>query len=194
MRSLTRISLIALPALLLGCPSSQMDDARALAANGQHEAAGDAFLRIARADPANLGAWDGAIEAFCEEEIRVGRCMEVLDLELDLLGTVERHRDALSEALEGRARARLAKGLVDAALEDLARAERAAPNRPDVLVTRARALVAKGDREGALEALYRAKKIDPDHAEADEVFGLVPKAPTPAAPAPDDRFGGPAAD
>lgn len=175
--------------LLTGCPDTGLDDARALAGQGEHLKAGETFLALARRDPANLAAWDGAIDSFCRKEVRVGRCMAALELELDLLGNLERHADALSEALEGRARARLEHGLVDPALADLARAEKAAPGRPGVLVVKARALLARGDREDALKALYRAKKIDPGFAEADEVFRLVPPAKT-ATTAPEDAFGG----
>lgn len=184
------LPLLLLPSLLCGCPSSEMDDAKALAAQGRFLEAGETYRRIARTDPANIAAWDGAVDAFCRREVRVGECMGVLDLELELLGNLERHADALSEALETRARARLEQGLVEPALADLARAEKAAPDRPPVLVTKARALIAKGDREAALEALYRAKKLDPEVAGADEVFQLVPKPPAAAEPSPDEQFGG----
>jgi len=186
------VALCSLPLALAlaGCPSSEMEDAKALAAGGRYLEAGAAFKDIARADPANLAAWDGAIDAFCRKEVRVGECMGVLDLELELLGNLDRHADALSEALDARARARLEQGLVDPALADLARAEKAAPDRAPVLVTKARALIMKGQSEAALEALYRAKKIDPSFAEADEVFRLVPKEDTKPHAPPEEQFGG----
>lgn len=167
---------------LVGCPDANMDKAKDLASQGQHEVAGDLFFALAKRDPANLGAWDGAIEAFCRKEVRIGRCLDVLDYELEVLGNLERHKDALGEALEARALARLEQGLVDAALADLDRAERAAPGRVATLVVRAKCLVKKGDVKAATEALYRAKKIDPQDPTLAEAFEAIPKG--------EDSFGG----
>lgn len=151
-----------------------MHEARALVEAGEYRRAGDAFLALAKADPANLGAWDGAVQLWCKDQINVGECMKVLDLELRLLGNLQRHRDALSEVLERRARARLEQGLVAAALEDLARAEKAAPERASVHAVRARAYMMQGESERMLDALRRAKRLDPKLAEADALYRLVP--------------------
>ena len=48
-------------------------------------------------------------------------------LELEMLGNINRHREALSVALEKRARLRLEKGMAKGALMDLARAIKASP-------------------------------------------------------------------
>ncbi|MCB9645657.1 MAG: hypothetical protein H6730_03530 [Deltaproteobacteria bacterium] len=175
---------------LLGCPDRPLDEAKALAARGEHAEAGARFLAAAKADPANLAAWDGAVESYCRAAADVGRCMEVLDLELEVLGNLQRHRDALSEALERRARARLSQGMVDAALEDVARAEKAAPERAAVQVVRARALIMRGERAAAVEALERARKLDPEDREVDQVLELVPSVPEDDPDAPSEGFGG----
>lgn len=167
-----------------------MEDAKALSAAGKHQEAGELFFAIAKSDPANIGAWDGAIASFCQREARVGRCMDVLDLELQVLGNLERHKDALGQALEIRARARLEQGLTDAALSDLERSARAAPGRAVTLILRARAHLMKGEHEAALQTLYKAKKIDPNNNEADEVFQMIPREVEGSAPAVEDSFGG----
>ncbi len=158
----------------LGCPDRRLADARALVEAGRYEEAGDAFVRLAKTDPANLGAWDGAVQLWCRDQVNVGRCMTVLDLELQLLGSLQRHRDALSEVLERRGRARLEKGLVEAALKDFDRAVSAAPERPSVHTARARVFMMRGETNAMLEALDRAKKLAPKHVEADELYQLVP--------------------
>lgn len=167
-----------------------MEQAKDLSRQGSHPQAGELFFAIAKSDPANLGAWDGAIDSFCRKEARVGRCMDVLDYELQVLGNLERHKDALGEALEARARARLEQGLLEAALSDLDRSDRAAPGRPATLVLRARALLMQGQRQPALDALYKAKKLDPNFEEADEVFELVPDEVPGAQRPPEAAFGG----
>lgn len=183
--------LVALPlsASLCACPSGPLEAARRLAEAGKHIEAGDAFLAVARADPAHLAAWDGAVEAYCVQAVHIGHCLKVLDLELDRLGNIERHHDALSIALERRARSRLDAGLAEAALEDLERASAAAPDRASVQVARARALVMLGRRQPALEALEEAARLDPKNPEIAEVRRTVP-APT-VAPSPEgEGFGG----
>ena len=181
---------IASTLALWGCPEDPLEAARAYAAAGDHVAAGEAFFRAAKSDPASLAAWDGAIESYCSHTERVGECMTVLDTELDLLGSLDRHRDALGEVLERRARARMEAGIVEGALEDLDRAERAAPERASVLVARAKALVMLGRAAEAEAALHRAKRLQPDNAEADALFRAIPKAPTATVTAPEDTFGG----
>src|SRR5688572_18422737 len=97
--------------LLSACPSSPLAEAEALEQRGELEAAAQQYLRIAKADPANLAAWDRAIEIQCRRRIDVGACIGILDLELDLIGSLQRHHDALGEVLERRARARLDQGM-----------------------------------------------------------------------------------
>jgi tetratricopeptide (TPR) repeat protein len=187
-----RLACLSLPLTLalVGCPDRPLEVAKSLAAQGQHAEAGARFLEVAKADPADLAAWDGAVEAFCHRLHDVGRCMETLDLELELLGNLQRHRDALSEALERRARDRIAQGMVDAGLADLDRAEKAAPERAAVQVVRARALIMRGERAAALAALERARKLDPEDPEVDEVLRLVPSLPADDPGAPTEGFGG----
>jgi tetratricopeptide (TPR) repeat protein len=162
---------------LAACPARPLASAREARAEGRLEAAGDAYLAAARRDPALLGAWDGAVDVWCRERVHIARCLGVLDLELELLGTVARHRDALSVALESRARARIEAGLAEAALADLERAAKAAPERGRVHVAKARALIMLGRREAALEALATARRLEPGLPEADEVADLVPAPP-----------------
>lgn len=152
------------------------------------EAAGERFLAIAKADPAHLAAWDGAVDAWCRQSLNVDRCLKVLDLELDRLGSIARHHDALAVSLEGRASARLDAGFVDAALEDLSRAARAAPDRPEVPLVQARAHAMRGDREAAVRALERAAKLSPHHPGLAPTRALLPTAPQPAETEP--GFGG----
>lgn len=144
-----------------GCTATPIEVADALARDGKKVEALAAFKAIAKKDPAHLAAWDRAVALACRELVDVGECLGVLDLELELLGKLDRHHDALGEVLERRARARVEQGLLDAALDDLARAERAAPERAGVFVVRALALVARGERAAAKVALERAAVLDP---------------------------------
>lgn len=175
---------------ILGCPDRPLQRAFEDLQAGRFEEAGDAFFREARHDPAHLAAWDGAVEVWCRRAVHVARCLEVLDAELELLGSVERHRDALSHSLETRARARLQSGLVDAALSDLERAAKAAPERSSVPVAEARGLVMLGRREAAIEALERARRLDPRNPEIEEVLRLLPGAGRPTPAPPQEGFGG----
>jgi tetratricopeptide (TPR) repeat protein len=177
-RSLAVIACLA----FIGCPDRAMDRAAELAKKGDTRGAAIAFKQIARSDPANLAAWDQAIDLFCRELADVGECLNVLDLELELLGKVDRHRDVLGEVLERRARSRLDSGMIDAALEDVTRGLKVAPDRAAFEVLRARALLAKGDREAAKGALERAHKLDPKNPEAAQIVNeLLPQ---------DEPFGG----
>ncbi|MBK8014497.1 MAG: hypothetical protein IPK13_24495 [Deltaproteobacteria bacterium] len=170
-------------AFLSACPSSDVHRARNLEAEGKLEEAAALYLAAAKADPANLAAWDGAVETSCRKTTHVGACLNVLDLELNTIGTLERHQDALGEVLEARARARLEQGLVDAALDDLDRAEKAAPKRASILVVRARAAIMRGDREAAIANITRARTLDPANEEADEILADLPVGePTGSAP------------
>ncbi|MBX2812685.1 MAG: tetratricopeptide repeat protein [Myxococcales bacterium] len=178
---------LCLPAF--GCPENPLREAYQAQSHGQLNEAGDTFLRVARSDPANLAAWDGAIAIFCQQRVHVARCLEVLDLELELLGTVHRHRDALSLALEGRASARMDRGLAQAAIEDLARAETVTPNRANIAVLQARAWTMLGQREEALIALERAFSLDSKHPELDLIRAWLP-APQATTTTHGDGFGG----
>ncbi|MEL7372300.1 MAG: tetratricopeptide repeat protein [Myxococcota bacterium] len=179
--------------LATACPDGQLADARRLAQAGRTEEAGAAFVALAKADPANLAAWDGAVQLWCHDQINVGECMSVLDLELQLLGNLQRHRDTLSEVLERRARARLAQGMVDAALTDLERAIKAAPERATVYTARARAFMMMGRSEEGRLALRTARKLQPKLTEIDELYRSMPAADTATiSPSPGtDEFGGP---
>ncbi|MEQ9499026.1 MAG: tetratricopeptide repeat protein [Deltaproteobacteria bacterium] len=168
---------------LTGCPDDSLDRARKLEAEGRIREAGELYQHIAKKDPANLGAWDGAVDLWCNKHVDVGACMGVLDLELDLLGNVERHRDALSEVLELRARARAENGMAQAALTDLERAEKAGPERPTVYTAKARVLMMLGRPDEAHDALDVAKRLDPNNAEADALYKELPSK--------DPGFGGP---
>lgn len=156
--------------MLAGCPDRPLDRAIALEAQGHLEEAGELYVDVAKKDPANLAAWDHAVELWCRKKVNVGECMNVLDLELDRLGNLERHHDALAEVLELRARARLEQGLLDAALQDLERAERAGPLRPGVHAAKARVLLRAGRRDAALEAIRRARELDPSAVEVEELL------------------------
>lgn len=172
-----------LAALLLGCPTDPLAEAKALEAAGELKAAARAYVRVAKADPANLAAWDRAIDIQCRRRIDVGACMGILDLELDRLGSLKRHHDALSEVLERRARARLEQGLAKAALEDLVRAKKAAPGRASVLVVEAKALATLGRADEAHRTLLKARSLDPSNEEASALFAELPKPS-------EERFGG----
>jgi tetratricopeptide (TPR) repeat protein len=164
-------------ATFLGCPDDTLDRARELEREGRIQEAGDLYVYLAKKDPANLGAWDGAVALWCKKHVNVGECMGVLDLELDLLGNLQRHHDALSEVLELRARARIEAGMAKAALADLDRARKAAPERASVFCARARALIMLGHGEEARDALDQAKKLEPKNAEADQLYRELPSSP-----------------
>ena len=163
----------------IGCPDDPLAEARRLEAEGAQAAAGAAYLAAAKADPALLAAWDGAIRIFCREQSDVGRCLGVLDYELELLGRVDRHAEALAEALETRARARLETGLVDAARSDLERAEQVAPERASVQAALARVALARGDKSEARARLERARRLDPALEELESLWDLT-RTSTPA--------------
>ena len=176
-------------AALYGCPDRVLEEANTALKDGRLEDAGKAFLAAARADPAHLAAWDGAISVFCKRRVHVAKCLEVLDLELELLGSIERHRNALAQSLEARARARLEKGLARAALDDLKRAEKAAPEQASIALAQARAWVMLGLREDALDALDRARTLDPKNPGIDSIRQTIP-APPAENLHPGDGFGG----
>jgi tetratricopeptide (TPR) repeat protein len=176
---------LALLPMLAACPDRSMDDAAALQKAGRTHEAAAAYFAIAKRDPANLAAWDQAIELWCRRLVDVGQCLGVLDVEKDRLGNLTRHKDALAEVLEGRARARLDQGLANAALEDLERAEKASPLKSSVFVVRAKAMVSLGRRREAIEALTRARTLDPENEEAN---ALIPSLPD-EAPS-EEPFGG----
>lgn len=167
-----------LPLILCACPDTAMSDAAKLEAAGRTKEAAELYVRIAKHDPANLAAWDKAVELWCNKLVHVGECMSVLDLELDLLGKITRHANALSEVLELRARARLEQGLVEPALNDLDRAERANPRRASVHVARAKALVMLGRRGEAEAAIRAARKLDPNDEEANAMIAELPATDT----------------
>jgi tetratricopeptide (TPR) repeat protein len=170
--------------LLTACPAHPVEDGKKLEAEGRFAEAGETYLTAAKDDPANLAAWDAAIDLWCKKQINVGECMTVLDVELQLLGNLERHTEALAEVLEMRARARLENDLVDAAIEDLDRAIKAAPNRASTYVALARCQIRRGQNALALEALTKAKRIDPKQSEADELLKTLPSGPG------EETFGG----
>lgn len=174
--------LLAAAAACFACPNDPLDDAKRLESEGALPAAGEAYLEAAKADPALLAAWDGAIRIFCRARSDVGRCLGVLDYELELLGRVDRHAEALADALEARARARLETGLVDAARSDLLRAEQVAPDRASVQAALARVALARGDKAAARQRLERARRIAPNLEELEELWGLTATS-TPSSPA-----------
>lgn len=166
-------TMIMASVVLAGCPDDPLAEPRALEQRGATEAAGEAYLEAAKADPALLAAWDGAIRIFCQERADVGRCLAALDFELDLLGEVDRHADALAEALESRARARLEQGLVEPARSDLERAEKVAPQRASLHAAFARIHLALGERSQARARLRRARSLDPNLAELETLWALA---------------------
>lgn len=178
-----RAALGALLVLTCGCPSDPLQAARQHERAGDLDLAGEAYLQAAKADPALLAGWDGAVRIFCRQQSDVGRCLAVLDFELELLGRVERHADALAEALEQRARARLETGLVDAARSDLLRAEKVAPTRSTVHTALARVALASGQPVQARQRLERARELEPSLAELEELWDLT-RTSTPSASAP----------
>lgn len=166
--------LSALAITLAACPANDLEKARALEREGKIAEAGELYVDLAKKDPANLAAWDGAVDLYCKKHVHVGQCMSVLDLELDRLGTLERHHDALSEVLELRARARIEQGIIDAAMSDLERAEKAGPRRSTVQSAKARALVAVGKMDDARAALKKARELDPKNEELLEIEKMLP--------------------
>lgn len=169
--------------LLYACPAHPFADAEALERAGDLEGAAQHYVRLAKADPANLAAWDRAIELQCKKRIDVGACIGILDLELDLIGSLARHHDALGEVLERRARARLEQGMAEAALGDLDRAERAAPLRSSIQVVKAKAYASLGKAREARQALEAARRLEPGNEEANAFFADLP-------PDPEEEFGG----
>ncbi|MCK6546614.1 tetratricopeptide repeat protein [Myxococcota bacterium] len=161
-------------AVLAGCPDRPLDRGAELEAKGQLTEAGELYVELVKRDPANLPAWDRAVDVWCRKKVDVGQCMNVLDLELDKLGNLERHHDALAEVLELRARARIEQGIVDAALSDLDRATKASPKRASLYTARARALIHVGRRDDAVTALKRAKELDATSPEIEELLKLLP--------------------
>lgn len=172
---------------LAACPQDPLADARASEDRGDHRAAAEAYLEAAKRDPALLAAWDGAVRIWCREHVDVARCLGVLDYELELLGPVPRHADALSESLEARARARMEKGLIDPALDDLLRAERAAPERASVRITRAEAYLMRGQTERARAELETAAKLDPRAPGLGRVQSILREAASEKGPPPFGR-------
>jgi tetratricopeptide (TPR) repeat protein len=159
---------------LLGCPDKPLEKARALEKNGKIAEAAEVYLATAKADKANLAAWDGAVRIWCQELAKIDRCLDILDLELNTLGKLTRHQNHLSEALEKRARIRLTQGLTKSALMDLKRAQKAGPLRASVYVGQAKAYSAIGVRHLAVQALARARQLDPHNKEADEIARQLP--------------------
>ena len=159
---------------LVGCPEKPLDEARRQEAAGNLGKAAEYYLAAAKADPANLSAWDGAVKIWCKDLARIDKCLEVLDLELRKLGKLTRHHDYLSVALENRAKQRMQQGLVKSALMDLQRAAKAGPLRASVYVEQARAYSALGIRHLAEQALKKARKLDPNNRDADEVAKQLP--------------------
>lgn len=169
-----RIAVLALLAATAGCPSSPLSDARALESGGDKEGAAEAYFTVAKDDAANLAAWDSAVRIWCDELARIDKCLDVLDAELATLGNLQRHQDALSKALELRARTRMKAGLVKSALMDLERAKKAGPGRASVFVAKARGYAMLGVRHLAEQALEQARKLDPNNEEANEVAKMLP--------------------
>ncbi|MFO0724571.1 MAG: hypothetical protein U1E65_12360 [Myxococcota bacterium] len=180
-------ALLLAAAALSACQTRPFESARALESAGKLSEAAIAYRDLAKTDPSNLPAWDKAIELFCRKIGDVGECLGVLDLELDRLGKIDRHSDALAEVLETRARARLEQGLVDAALDDLGRGERVSPGRASLFVVEARALLMKGQQAQATRAIDRARTLDPNNREADALVASLGSAGR----ADDAPFGGP---
>jgi len=160
--------------LVSACPDKPLQKARELEAAEKKEEAAEAYATAAKADRANLSAWDGALRIWCKELARIDKCLELLDLELATLGNLSRHQDYLSEALEIRARKRIGQGLVKSALMDLKRAQKAGPARASVHVAQAIAYSAIGVRHLAIQALERARKLDPQNPEILKVARRLP--------------------
>lgn len=167
--------LLSFTAALIACPDRGLDRAEQALAAGRFDEAGEAYLNLARRDPAMLAAWDGAIQVWCVKQVRIGRCLEVLDLEIQKLGVVARHQKVLTRALASRAEARLRQGLFEAAASDLDRAENAGP--PDAWVLRLRAEIwmAKGDPVKARAALKDAAELEPDHPDLRRLLDALPE-------------------
>lgn len=181
-----RLRLIGL-CLLYGCPDAPLSAATQAEAAGQTDRAAELYLAQAKRDPANLKAWDGAVRIRCTQQARIGACLSVLDLELKLLGAVDRHAQALSATLEQRAQQRLEAGLLDPALSDLDRAQRISPQRAAPWVLRARVYMARGQRAEALKAILQARSLDPNNPDATALMAQLPsEAPFggPSTPSP----------
>ena len=177
--------------VLVGCPADPLEEARRLE-ELDPAASSAAYLQAARADPANLAAWDAAVRLRCEERVDVARCLDVLDLELELLGTVQRHHDALSRALEKRARLRMKRGLLEAARSDLERAKEAGPERASVRAALAKLALMLGETSAARAALEEARMRQPDHPELEELYRLLapPREAEASPPSAEEGFGG----
>ena len=169
-----RVGMMLIAIHMLGCPEKPIDEARRLEKKGELGKAAEAYVAAAKADRANLSAWDGAVRIWCKELARIDKCLEVLDLELQTLGKLTRHHDYLSVALESRAKQRMQQGLIKSALMDLKRAAKAGPLRASVYVEQARAYSALGIRHLAEQALAKARKLDPKNKAADQVAEQLP--------------------
>lgn len=158
---------------LWGCPDDPLAEARKLERDRQLAEAAAAYLEVARADPAHLAAWDAAARIHCRERRSISDCLQLLDLELELLGQVERHGALLAEALEARGRARLKQGMVHAALEDLTRSQEVAPDRASIFLAQARAYLMQGRQVEAEERIRQARRREPGHPELDELESMI---------------------
>ncbi len=178
----------------VACTARPLDEARRLEARGELRAAALAARAAAGRDPANMPAWDLATDLFCRRLGDVGECLATLEVELDELGRLDRHALLLADALAGRARARLAIGLVEVAGQDLERAERFAVDHAPLLVARALWHRARGDERAARATLDHVLTLEPGHAEARALYGARGEAAAAVtATAADDaseRFGG----
>ncbi len=179
-----KLATLGLGLALFGCPSRGIDGARKLENEGKLAEAAAAYKEVATKETQNLAAWDRAVDLTCDKLGRIDECAQLLDLELSILGSITRHRDALSSALEKRARARTEQGLPDAAIQDLDRAQKASPWRATVYAARARAHAMLGHRNSAEHDIEKAKEIDPTLAEGDALAFELP------APDPEPGFGG----
>lgn len=179
-----RLTPLCFGLILTACPSRGIDGARALEQAGKLAEAAAAYKEVATKETQNLAAWDRAVDLTCDKLGHIDECAQLLDLELSLLGSLTRHRDALSSALEKRARARIDQGLADAAIGDLDRAIKASPWRATVYAARAKAHAMLGRRASAEADIKKAKELDPALAEGDELAFDLP------APDPEPGFGG----
>lgn len=178
-RSLVVVLVSAHAAVALGaCTARPLDEARRLEAKGELRAAALAARAAAGHDAANMPAWDLATDLFCRRLGDVGECLATLEVELDKLGRLDRHALLLADALAGRARARLAIGLVEVAGQDLERAERFTVDHPPLLVARALWHRARGDERAARAALEQVLKLEPGHAEARALYGAATRTAT----------------
>ncbi|MBI2376633.1 MAG: hypothetical protein HYV07_21735 [Deltaproteobacteria bacterium] len=174
----------ALALCLCACPDRGIDAAKDLEQAGKLDEAAEAYRELAKNEPNNLAAWDRAVDLTCVKLVKIDACAQLLDVELELLGSIARHRDALSTSLESRARARMEQGLPDAALLDLDRAQKASPWRASVHAARAKVHAMLGHRASAEADIKKAKEIDPTLAEGDALAFELPD------PDPEPGFGG----